>query len=135
MAGGDADPDCDKPVCAVKDDMFAMMRRTAKVAAEDAGGDASSSGRGIDGVEGAQGGTHPRDKDCPVDKEELGRGTWALLHTMAAYYPDKPDALRKVQARRFFDALGDLYPCTHCAVAAFPTGAYSARKHCPAAAR
>ena len=115
MAGDAADPDCDKPVCAVKDDMFAMMRRTAKVAAEDAGGDASSSGRGIDGVEGAQGGTHPRDKDCPVDKEELGRGTWALLHTMAAYYPDKPDALRKVQARRFFDALGDLYPCTHCA--------------------
>ena len=112
MAGGDADPDCDKPVCAVKDDMFAMMRRTAKVAAEDAGGDASSSGRGS---EGAQGGTHPRDKDCPVDKEELGRGTWALLHTMAAYYPDNPDALRKVQARRFFDALGDLYPCTHCA--------------------
>jgi FAD-linked sulfhydryl oxidase len=34
---------------------------------------------------------------------------------MAAYYPDQPDALRKVQARRFFDALGDLYPCTHCA--------------------
>ena len=29
MAGGETDPDCDKPVCAVKDDMFAMMRRTA----------------------------------------------------------------------------------------------------------
>lgn len=118
MAGGDADPDCDKPVCAVKDDMFAMMRRTAKGAAKDAGDNASSSGRGVDGVEGAQEGTHTRgDKEvhCPVDKEELGRGTWALLHTMAAYYPDKPDALRKVQARRFFDALGDLYPCTHCA--------------------
>lgn len=34
---------------------------------------------------------------------------------MAAYYPDAPDALHRVQARRFFDALGDLYPCTHCA--------------------
>jgi len=34
---------------------------------------------------------------------------------MAAYYPDRPDALHRVQARRFFDALGLLYPCTHCA--------------------
>ena len=65
MAGGDADPDCDKPVCAVKDDMFAMMRRTAKVAAEDAGGDASSSGRGIDGVEGAQGRDAPARQGLP----------------------------------------------------------------------
>ena len=80
-----------------------MMRRTAKVAAERSGGDASSSGRGIDGSEGANGGTHPRDKDCPVDKEELGRGLMHL-HT-TAYWSDNPDALRKVQARRFFDAL------------------------------
>ena len=115
MAGGETDPDCDKPVCAVKDDMFAMMRRTASKGAGSTkgGGDASSSGRsgsgdGVVSSEGAQ-------PECPVDKEELGRGTWALLHTMAAYYPDQPDALRKVQARRFFDALGDLYPCTHCA--------------------
>jgi FAD-linked sulfhydryl oxidase len=34
---------------------------------------------------------------------------------MAAYYPTKPDALHRVQARRFFDALGTLYPCSHCA--------------------
>jgi FAD-linked sulfhydryl oxidase len=50
-----------------------------------------------------------------VDKEELGVGTWKLLHTMAAYYPDDPSALHRVQARRFFDALGLLYPCDHCA--------------------
>ena len=37
------------------------------------------------------------------------------LHTMAAYYPDDPDALHRVQARRFFYALGALYPCAHCA--------------------
>uniref|UniRef100_A0AC34GA35 Sulfhydryl oxidase n=1 Tax=Panagrolaimus sp. ES5 TaxID=591445 RepID=A0AC34GA35_9BILA len=31
-----------------------------------------------------------RAKQCPVDKDELGRSTWNLLHTMAAYYPEKP---------------------------------------------
>lgn len=34
---------------------------------------------------------------------------------MAAHYPDRPDALYRVQARRFFDALGLLYPCAPCA--------------------
>ena len=36
-----------------------------------------------------------RRKDCPVDKDELGRSTWNLLHTMAAYYPDKPNDQEK----------------------------------------
>jgi FAD-linked sulfhydryl oxidase len=35
---------------------------------------------------------------------------------MAANYPEAPDALHRVQARRFFDTLGLLYPCSHCAV-------------------
>ena len=36
-----------------------------------------------------------RRKDCPVDKDELGRSTWNLLHTMAAYYPEKPNNQEK----------------------------------------
>ena len=95
--------DCDKPVCAVKDDMFAMMKTAAKRRSGGADADAPSSS------------SSGADTPCPVDKEELGRGSWALLHTLAAYYPDKPDALYRVQARRFFDALGTLYPCEHCA--------------------
>uniref|UniRef100_A0A7S4BLL5 Sulfhydryl oxidase n=1 Tax=Chrysotila carterae TaxID=13221 RepID=A0A7S4BLL5_CHRCT len=37
------------------------------------------------------------------------------LHTMAAYYPDKPDAEHSEQARSFLRALGRLYPCSYCA--------------------
>lgn len=36
-----------------------------------------------------------RRKDCPVDKDELGRSTWNLLHTMAAYFPNKPSEIEK----------------------------------------
>lgn len=36
-----------------------------------------------------------RAKQCPVDKDELGRSTWNLLHTMAAYYPEKPSTEEK----------------------------------------
>jgi mitochondrial FAD-linked sulfhydryl oxidase len=99
-----AEADCDKPACAVKGDMFAMMKDAARAKGktrrdEGESADASTSAK----------------KACPVDREELGLGTWALLHTMAAHYPDKPDALYRVQARRFFDALGLLYPCGPCA--------------------
>ena len=93
--------DCDKPVCAVKGDMMRVMRSVVKK--EGGGGDDASAS------------SSSAAQPCPVDTEGLGRGTWALLHTMAAYYPSNPDALHRVQARRFFDALGMLYPCGHCA--------------------
>jgi mitochondrial FAD-linked sulfhydryl oxidase len=88
--------DCEDPVCKSKIDLFknAMgqraVARTAKKkpAAVDA---------------------------CPVDKDELGRGTWALLHTMAAYYPDKPSTEQKVYAELMFKSLASLYPCKICA--------------------
>ena len=51
---------------------------------------------------------------APLDVDELGRASWALMHTIAAYYPQKPTHAQRVQARRFFDALGDLYPCATC---------------------
>lgn len=52
---------------------------------------------------------------CPVDKDQLGRSSWDLLHTIAASYPTTPSHSEKKAARDFLLALGVLYPCSFCA--------------------
>lgn len=82
---------------------------------------------------------------CPPDIDELGRHSWTLvrapragsrlrpsrtsdtarptdaarpraqLHTIAAYYPDKPTAPEKSAALGFLRAFPTLYPCKDCA--------------------
>lgn len=52
---------------------------------------------------------------CPVDKDELGRSTWNLLHTMAARYPNRPSDVQKNQVKQFFGILSQTYPCKPCA--------------------
>ncbi|KAL6724630.1 Erv1 / Alr family protein [Ancylostoma duodenale] len=54
-------------------------------------------------------------KQCPVDKDELGRSTWNLLHTMSVYYPEKPNEDNKKTASQFMDSLAKTYPCDFCA--------------------
>ena len=53
--------------------------------------------------------------ECPVDRDELGRHTWALLHTMASYFPEQPSDTDREHARSFIRGLAHLYPCSHCA--------------------
>ncbi|KAI5190049.1 mitochondrial FAD-linked sulfhydryl oxidase [Nematocida minor] len=56
--------------------------------------------------------------EMPKTKEErraeLGRGTWALIHTIAAKYP--PYASREHQSNliKFIDLLTKLFPCEEC---------------------
>ena len=52
---------------------------------------------------------------CPPDRELLGTHSWTLLHTMAAYFPNKPTAEQSTAALNFIRALPLLYPCRHCA--------------------
>lgn len=52
---------------------------------------------------------------CPLDKDELGRSTWNLLHTMAAVYPNKPTESQKQDVKTFFGVLSRNYPCEFCA--------------------
>ncbi|KAI9315088.1 augmenter of liver regeneration [Dichotomocladium elegans] len=55
-----------------------------------------------------------RKKNCPVDVETLGNSTWTLLHTMAAYYPDRPAPSQMESMRTFFNSFAEHYPCWFC---------------------
>ena len=56
-----------------------------------------------------------RRRDCPVDKDQLGRSTWDLLHTISVYYPDKPTEQEKRDVQDMLASLSKTYPCEHCA--------------------
>jgi len=51
---------------------------------------------------------------CPPDREEIGRSTWTLLHTIAAYFPDQPTPQEKAAALGVIEGLRLLFPCSHC---------------------
>jgi hypothetical protein len=42
-----------------------------------------------------------------LDKEELGRSTWDFLHTMAAYYPDKPSCKQQRTMKKFLSSFSE----------------------------
>ncbi|KAI3640051.1 hypothetical protein MIR68_000929 [Amoeboaphelidium protococcarum] len=48
-------------------------------------------------------------------REQLGRATWRLLHTMATRFPQKPSDLDYLSFEVFVLLLSRLYPCGNCA--------------------
>ena len=50
-----------------------------------------------------------RRKDCPLDKDELGRSTWNLLHTMSVTYPTKPTGEQKKDMADFLNTLSRVF--------------------------
>lgn len=55
-----------------------------------------------------------RRKNCPPDVEALGSSTWTLLHTMAAYYPERPAPSQMESMKMFFQGFAQHYPCWFC---------------------
>lgn len=50
-----------------------------------------------------------------VTKEELGRATWTLLHSVAASYPQNPTRSQRRAFSALVHSLAELYPCADCA--------------------
>lgn len=48
-------------------------------------------------------------------RAELGRGTWNLLHRMAAQYPERPTEDERMDMLLFIKLLSRLYACKECA--------------------
>ena len=52
---------------------------------------------------------------CPPNSATIGKGTWTLLHSMAAWYPDSPSNNDQITIKNFMEGLAKFYPCTYCA--------------------
>ena len=50
-------------------------------------------------------------KPLTLAKQEIGRNTWALLHSIAASYPHEPTDEDKKQITNFMYGLENLFPC------------------------
>uniref|UniRef100_A0A453IQK1 Sulfhydryl oxidase n=1 Tax=Aegilops tauschii subsp. strangulata TaxID=200361 RepID=A0A453IQK1_AEGTS len=46
-------------------------------------------------------------KVAPLTKEEVGRATWMLLHTIAAQFPDEPTRQQKRDAKELVSRTGN----------------------------
>ncbi|CAB9507956.1 linked sulfhydryl oxidase ALR [Seminavis robusta] len=53
--------------------------------------------------------------NCPPTKNALGTNSWSLLHSMAAWYPERPTPSEQTMMQQFFTSLARFYPCTWCA--------------------
>lgn len=82
--------DCEEPVCESAVDFMKMSKK-------------------VSGLE-----TKHRD-NCPLNREELGKNTWSFLHTMAAYYPEKPTKSDTEDMTAFLKSFSRFYPCRTCA--------------------
>jgi hypothetical protein len=81
--------DCESPACAVKGDMFSMMKKVAKDNGQGPGGDAAGAGAaprvGTPDQADASSSSLASSSSaasaalCPLDKEDLGQSTWALV--------------------------------------------------------
>lgn len=58
---------------------------------------------------------HGDNRQGGISKEELGRATWTLLHTLAAQWPQQPTRQQQKDVESLVSTLTRIYPCAECA--------------------
>lgn len=129
-----ADAACDDPACGRRGEMFASMRRALGAAhTASCPPDVDELGRATWTLVHAVAarypvrGDHGRGRRCDRRRRARSdartraraRREWRMngwTDGGSTATQDAPTATQKIQARRFFDALGDLYPCERCRV-------------------
>ncbi|PFH32299.1 Erv1 / Alr family protein [Besnoitia besnoiti] len=56
----------------------------------------------------------------PPNREQIGRASWRVLHSMAARYPEVPNSRQVLEAAAWIFAFSALYPCQICRLEFFP---------------
>ncbi|KAI0990308.1 hypothetical protein GJ496_004370 [Pomphorhynchus laevis] len=52
--------------------------------------------------------------NCPPNRGDIGRATWSLMHTAAAYFPDNPTEDTRRAMKDFINSMIHIYPCEEC---------------------
>ena len=107
--------DCSIPACHSKAEMFKAAMHRAKATGKSGQKEEGTSNDRDSGNTTAGTSAQRYNEGCPVDKDELGIGTWNLLHTIAATYKDNPSEQEQDMMVKFFETLSLIYPCPHCA--------------------
>jgi FAD-linked sulfhydryl oxidase len=97
---------CDRPAC---DDMVEMLQKAQQAAAAQKLPSAPVVPKTADNPD------NTTTNGCPPNSSQLGKASWTLLHSMAAWYPDVPTEQDQQLMVGFFAALAQFYPCTWCA--------------------
>lgn len=101
------DHDCERPACADIQQMF--HQTTSKNVKKKDTAEIPS----IDNID--EQATRHDVFECPVDSSTLGRASWTLLHSIAAWYPNQPTTDDQSQMTNLFHSLAQFYPCSYCA--------------------
>eukprot|EP01088_Endostelium_zonatum_P006021 TRINITY_DN18129_c0_g1_i1.p1 TRINITY_DN18129_c0_g1~~TRINITY_DN18129_c0_g1_i1.p1 ORF type:complete len:193 (-),score=56.30 TRINITY_DN18129_c0_g1_i1:11-589(-) len=55
------------------------------------------------------------EEETPPNVEELGRSGWTVLHSMAAYWPERASESMQTNMSQFLRSFVQVYPCKICA--------------------
>eukprot|EP00555_Chaetoceros_dichaeta_P002797 CAMPEP_0198251068 /NCGR_PEP_ID=MMETSP1447-20131203/2032_1 /TAXON_ID=420782 /ORGANISM="Chaetoceros dichaeta, Strain CCMP1751" /LENGTH=186 /DNA_ID=CAMNT_0043936013 /DNA_START=161 /DNA_END=721 /DNA_ORIENTATION=+ len=104
--------DCDRPAC--EETVSALSQALSRIG-EKTKTTNKKTAVGNGGVPSSSSSSAAAAPPCPVTKDELGKSSWTLLHSMAAWYPEKPTKVEETKMAQLMEAISIFYPCTYCA--------------------